>query len=133
MSTENKNELESSKLIEKMKSERGGKITETHEYLAKHDVDFGARFDELFALLMTKDTKLPIRTKELITIAILAVKSQYDAVRTHVDRSLKIGVTESEILEALELAMFYGGTEALIQGGKELVKVTKSLAEGKKE
>lgn len=111
-----------------MKKERGGEISKTHEYLARNDPDFTEIYDKLFEVLWTKKRTLPTKVKELVVIAILASKGQYDALRTHIRRAREKGVSPQEILETLENTMLYGGAEALIHGGLELLKVLEEEA-----
>lgn len=111
------------RLIARMKKERGGEISKTHEYLARSDPDFTEIYDELFEVLWTKKRVLPTKVKELVVIAILASKGQYDALRTHIKRAREKGVSPQEILETLENTMLYAGAESLIHGGLELLKV----------
>ncbi|MDE1858098.1 MAG: carboxymuconolactone decarboxylase family protein [Thaumarchaeota archaeon] len=108
--------LSSEELIEKMKKERFGRLSDAHLHLAERDPEFMQTYDDLFQLLMTRERQLTIKQKELIVIGMLAVKGQFAAMRTHVKRARKSGVTENQILEALELAMMYGGTESMIHG-----------------
>ncbi len=111
-------------LIRRMKRARHGAISATHSLLARADPDFAVVYEELFELLMTKDRFLNVKTKELIVIGILASKGAFEALRTHITRAFRVGLTDTEILEALEISMMYGGTESMIHGGQVLAEVT---------
>jgi alkylhydroperoxidase/carboxymuconolactone decarboxylase family protein YurZ len=113
------------KLIEKMKRERNGKLTKSHHFFAKSDPEFLAVYDDLFALVMTKDRNISVKCKELIAIGILAAKGEYDALKLHLSRALEAGVTRAEIIEALEVTMMYSGAESMIYGSLELINVLK--------
>jgi alkylhydroperoxidase/carboxymuconolactone decarboxylase family protein YurZ len=113
------------KLIKKMMRERNGKLSKMHHLLARTDIEFLSTYDDLFALVMTNDRVLTIKTKELIVIGILASKGQYDALNTHIKRAVRVGVTRAEIIEVLEVAMLYSGTESMIRGGVELIDALK--------
>jgi len=52
---------------------------------------------------------LPIRTRSLITIAMLAALYRSDQLRTHVQAALRIGVTPEEILETIMQVGAYSG------------------------
>jgi alkylhydroperoxidase/carboxymuconolactone decarboxylase family protein YurZ len=104
-----------------MRKERHGKLSKSHLLLARKDFEFLSVYDELFRLVMTKNRALDIKSKELIVMGILASKGEYDALSTHIHRSLSIGITESQILEVLEIAMVYSGAEAMLRGGLELI------------
>ena len=113
-------------LRKRMKAERHGEISKTHELLIREDPEFAEKYDDLFALLMTEDRTLSIHTKELIVMGMLAVKGQYGALKMHIQRALKVGVTQAEIVEMLEVAMMYGGTESMIHGGLALLETLES-------
>lgn len=116
--------MNSEELIARMKKERFGKLSEAHVHLAKRDPEFTQTYDDLFQLLMATKRQLTIEQKELVVIGMLAVKGQFPAMRTHVRRALQSGVTENQILEALELAMMYGGTESMIHGTLAMLEAT---------
>lgn len=119
----NKNRASSDKLIQKIKRERHGTIPKSLEFFANDDPEFTSKYDELFELLCTKDRTLGVKTSELVILGILASKGQYDALKTHIDRALATGVSRGAIMEAIELAMFYGGgAPSLIYGGLSLIK-----------
>ncbi len=86
------------------------------------DPEFAEAYEDLFELLMTKDRMLSVKTKELLVIGILATKAEYDALDTHIQRALRIGITSREILEVLEVGMMYGGTESMIFGAQHLAR-----------
>jgi 4-carboxymuconolactone decarboxylase len=109
-----------SALIRRMMAARYGKILPTHRLLAATDLEFTEAYEKLFEILMTKDRTLSVKTKELVAIGILSTKGQFEALETHIRRALRIGVTSKQILEVLEVAMLYGGTESLIFGADSL-------------
>lgn len=113
----------SEQLIEKMTKARYGKILPTLELLVRADPEFAAAYEELFELLMTKDRGLDVKTKEFIVMGILASRGQYHGLQSHFRRALKLGITQTEMIEVLQVAMFYGGTESMIRGGELLMEV----------
>jgi AhpD family alkylhydroperoxidase len=58
--------------------------------------------------------------KELMAVAIAVSKGCEDCVLYHVDAALKHGATESELIEALEVAIEMGGGPAVMYGAKAL-------------
>jgi len=109
-------------LLERMKRERYGKVPAALELLARSDPEFTEKYDDLFQLLMTRDRTLTVKSKELMVIGILASKGEYDGLKEHIDRALTIGVSRRAIIEALELAMLYGGgAPSLVFGGLALI------------
>lgn len=117
------------KLLELMKKERYGRLSDAHVFLVNRDTDFMEEYDALFRFLMTKDRRLRVKEKELIVIGMLAVKGQYNAMKGHVRRALLAGVQVDQMVEVLELAMLYGGTESMIQGGLAMLDVLKELGQ----
>ena len=107
--------------LERLKKERGY-LLETHEFLAANDPSFLEAYNGLFEYIMTKEKILPIKIKELIVIALLCSRGQYEAVRLHVKRAMDHAATPREILEAMETAMVYSGAPSLIYGADSLIK-----------
>jgi len=108
-------------LLEKMRRERGY-LLPTHELLAADDPEFLGRYDSLFEYVMGRNGALPIRVKELIVIAILSMRGAHREVELHIGRALKHGATKTEIIEALETAMFYSGAPTLMHGIDTLIR-----------
>ncbi len=107
--------------LKKLRKKRGYLLA-THEFLAANDREFLKAYDNLFGYLMTKEKALTIRVKELIVIALLCSRGQYDAARLHIKRAMAHSATAREILEALETAMFYTGAPSLIYGADSLIR-----------
>lgn len=59
---------------------------------------------------------LPIKTRSLITVAVLAAINRPEELGHHVRGALNLGLTETEILEALLQILPYAGAPAM-QGG----------------
>ncbi|MGQ0651109.1 MAG: carboxymuconolactone decarboxylase family protein [Betaproteobacteria bacterium] len=59
---------------------------------------------------------LPIKTRSLITVAVLATLNRPEELGHHVRGALNLGLTEQEILEALMQILPYAGAPAM-QGG----------------
>ena len=64
---------------------------------------------------------LPIKTRSLITVAVLATLNRPDELRHHVRGALNLGLTEQEVLEALMQILPYAGAPAM-QGGVRVAK-----------
>jgi len=64
---------------------------------------------------------LPIKTRSLITVAVLATLNRPDELRHHVRGALNLGLTEQEVLEALMQILPYAGAPAM-QGGVRIAK-----------
>jgi alkylhydroperoxidase/carboxymuconolactone decarboxylase family protein YurZ len=107
--------------LKRPRKERGY-LLGTHEFLAANDPDFLEAYNGLFENLMTKEKMLPIKVKELIVIALLCSKGQYEAARLHVKRAMDHAATPREILEAMETAMLYSGAPSLIYGADSMIR-----------
>jgi AhpD family alkylhydroperoxidase len=70
--------------------------------------DLGRTFGPFFRDLM-KDGALPVKQKELIALGI-GIASRCEAcIYTHVEKCLKAGATQPEIMEAAGVAVMMGG------------------------
>ncbi|MEW6671812.1 MAG: carboxymuconolactone decarboxylase family protein [Thermodesulfobacteriota bacterium] len=105
-----------------MKAERGY-LPPAWSYLAENDVDFAEAYNTLYGIALADGQALPIKTKELIAIALLAFRGLEGAVYDHVKRALKNGATKLEILEAIETAYIPGGAPTLLVGLNALIRV----------
>jgi 4-carboxymuconolactone decarboxylase len=72
---------------------------------------------------------LEIKTRSLITVALLAALNRPEELRHHVRGALNLGLTETEILEALIQVLPYAGAPAM-QGGLRVAKA--AIQEAKK-
>ena len=109
-------------LIEAMEKERGY-LPHPWAYAAEKDVDFMEAYDSLYNMALMEGKVLPVKTKELITIALLAFRGSEGGAYEHIKRALKHGATKQEIFEALETAMIPGGAPTFGTGLRALMKV----------
>ena len=93
-------------LIKRMESERGFARL-WRKQLAERDPTFMELFHNA-ATHVFRDGALPRKTKELICICADALQLYEPGVRIHVRNALELGVTEAEIIEALETAIMPG-------------------------
>jgi AhpD family alkylhydroperoxidase len=110
------------KLIDKMTEERGY-MPPSLVYLAEKDIDFVEAYNALYALGLKDGKALPIKTRELIAIAILAYRGFTDAVYEHANRALRHGATKQELLEAFETMIVPGGGPAFATGLAALIRI----------
>ncbi|MFC1983392.1 carboxymuconolactone decarboxylase family protein [Chloroflexota bacterium] len=93
-------------LIERMEGERGfGRLW--RRLLAERDPEF-MELIHSSTMHVLKDGALPRKVKEIICICIDAIQFYEPGVRIHTRNALKLGVTEEEILEALEATILPG-------------------------
>jgi alkylhydroperoxidase/carboxymuconolactone decarboxylase family protein YurZ len=76
---------------------------------------------------MTRENALPRKVLELLFIVALCVRLPAEEsqtyIKNHVHQALDHGATEQEILEAVELVMFPGGSPSFNAGIKALMAV----------
>lgn len=100
--------------IAKMQAERGY-ILDWHKVLAEHDFEFLKGYNSLLNAAYTNQRLLDVKTKEmLITAVLMAVRSQPDHIKTHLEMCKKFGVTAQEMLEVLEVVLPPAGVPAFI-------------------
>ncbi len=108
--------------IERMRKERGY-LPDAWAYLAQKDIDFMEAYDTLYKRAMTDGKALPAKTRELISIAVLAHIGLDNAVVSHMKRALRLGATKQELLEAVETTLVPGGAATFATGLAALMKV----------
>jgi AhpD family alkylhydroperoxidase len=94
-------EQKTRELVERITRERGF-ARGWHRMLAERDPDYMEAYHN-YAKLAFRDGKLPRKFKEIIAIVMDAMTFYEEGVRIHTRNALKLGVTEEEILEALEV------------------------------
>ena len=57
-----------------------------------------------------RDGKLPAKTKELLGLVASLVLRCNDCIVYHLDRCIELGYTDSELYEAMEVALIVGGS-----------------------
>jgi len=102
-----------------------GYLQESHKVLLANDPEYLNAYDNLYAYVLKgkKSDKLPVKFRELVVIGILASKGEYSALELHIKRALELGTSPLEIIEALEVTMFYAGAPSLMYGIETLEKV----------
>jgi AhpD family alkylhydroperoxidase len=99
------------------------------EYLAEKDPVFLEAYNRLSGLSLlhegvsTKGKQLPAKYRELIAIAAMIGQSRMWGVKAHMERALRVGCSEQEILEALETALTPVGSPPFRQAVNILMQV----------
>ncbi|MFP6888980.1 MAG: carboxymuconolactone decarboxylase family protein, partial [Nitrospinota bacterium] len=123
---EAKMEPEAKKLIERIKASRGWILPE-QEFMAERDYEFYRRHNEKFDHFMNRDNALPRKVLELLYIVALCVRlpagETQTYIKNHIRQALEHGATEQEILEAIELVIFPGGSPSMNAGIKAFMEV----------
>lgn len=109
-------------IIEAMSKERGY-MPPAWAYMAEKDVDFIEAYNTLYERGLTAGKALPIKTRELVAMAILAYRGLTDAVYEHGKRALRHGATKEELLEAMETTIVPGGAPTFGTGLKALMMI----------
>lgn len=115
-------EREKRALLEMMQKERGY-LLEAWRYMVDKDYHFMEAYNELYKKALNDGKALPVKTRELIAIVLLAYRGQEHGVYEHIKRALRHGATKQEILEAIETSMIPGGAPTFNTGIRALMRV----------
>ncbi len=118
------------KLLAEMEKERGY-VSPAKNYVATIDPDFMEAYNHLYNLGLRAGKALPVKTKELVAIGILAYQSRENAVYEHMKRALRHGATKQELLEAVETTIIPGGAPTFDIGIRALMRIVEE-EKGKK-
>lgn len=121
MATETPEERKTA-LLESMKAERGF-LPKEWLYVADHDIDFLEAYNNLWREASNDGKALPIKTKELVFLAILCHRGAERAAYSHCKRALANGATMLELLEAVETMLIAGGAPTFATGLGALMKI----------
>jgi alkylhydroperoxidase/carboxymuconolactone decarboxylase family protein YurZ len=122
-------ERRAEELIAKMKGDRGYTYPEW-EYAARANPDFIEAYNDLYRRSLTDGQLLSAKVREFVAIGILAFRGETDAVRTHMQRAMRLGATKEELLEAIEPCIVAGGASTFLCGLKALMQATSEEGEG---
>ncbi len=120
MSAETKENRE--KLLADMSAERGY-LPAPWAYMAENDIEFLEAYNNLYNRALNDGKALPIKTRELVAIAILAFRGNVDGVYEHAKRVLKHGGTKQELLEAFETTIVPGGAPTFATCLRALMRI----------
>lgn len=110
-------------LVEAMSRERGGQLPPTWAYMADNDLDFLDAYNRLYAGALGPGKALPVKTRELIALAVMAFRGNPDSVYEHAKRALRHGATKQELLEAVETTFIPGGAPTFATGLRALLRI----------
>ena len=91
-------------------------VTEFNDYRSKMNEKILADNNKVIKRIFNVDTNayaegaLDVKTKELLGLVASAVLRCDDCVKYHLETSYKIGLTKTEVVEALSIATLVGGT-----------------------
>lgn len=117
------------KTAQRLAADRGYTYPEW-EYLAEKDPVFLEAYNRLSGLgllhanVPTEGKQLPAKYREFVAIAAMIGQSRMWGVKAHMERALRLGATEQEILEALEAALIPVGSPPFRQAINILMQVT---------
>lgn len=117
-------------LLRKMKEQRGYMLG-PWEYMAEKDPDFIEAYNNLYTKGLSDGNALPVKTRELIAIAILAFRGRADGVYEHTKRALRNGATKQELLEAAQTMLIPGGAPTFSVALKALMRIEQEEPEEK--
>ncbi|MDP6558947.1 MAG: carboxymuconolactone decarboxylase family protein [Candidatus Binatia bacterium] len=117
---------EEEELIRQIKATRGWILPE-QEFMVRRDIEFFRRHNEKVDHFMNRDGALSRKVLELLYIVALCVRlpagETQTYVKNHIRQAFEHGATEREILEAVELTIFPGGSPSMNAGIKALSEV----------
>jgi 4-carboxymuconolactone decarboxylase len=97
--------------------ERRGYALDYHKYLANADYDTLQAANALIVQVYLGERTLDRRTKELLFILSLTVmRAEKHHIKSHISVALSLGVSPTEILEAIEIALPEAGVVAFQAG-----------------
>jgi len=109
-------------LISAMSKERGY-MPPPWSYMVEKDFDFIETYNNLYIRSLGEGKSLPIKTRELIAIGILAFRGLTDGVYEHAKRAIQHGATKQELMEAIETTIIPGGAPTFATGLKALMMI----------
>jgi 4-carboxymuconolactone decarboxylase len=102
--------------IDEMVRKRGY-VLDYHKVMTKYDFEVLQAANGLVEATYLKERTLDRKTKELIFIASLTVmRASKGHIQSHIRVALDLGVSEQEILEAIEIALPEAGVVAFQEG-----------------
>jgi 4-carboxymuconolactone decarboxylase len=102
--------------IDEMVRKRGY-VLDYHKVMTKYDFEVLQAANGLVEAAYLKERTLDRKTKELIFIASLTVmRASKGHIQSHIRVALDLGVSEQEILEAIEIALPEAGVVAFQEG-----------------
>ncbi len=119
---EKKTEKRIRDLKEAIKKKRGYS-SPTSDYAAEKDVAFQEAYENLYEQALEAGKVLPVKTRELIAIGILAYRGAEGGVYNHMKRALENGATNQELYEAIETTIIPGGAPTYSIGLRALMKI----------
>jgi 4-carboxymuconolactone decarboxylase len=94
-----------------------GYVLDYHKYLANADYEALMAANNLIEAVYLNERMLDRRTKELLFIVSLTVmRAEKHHIKSHIDVALSLGLSPTEILEAIEIALPEAGVVAFQHG-----------------
>lgn len=96
---------ESDDLLDSVSESRGYSLP-LHEVLAEHDPHVLEGYEAMMRALYLSKRRLDSKTKEFVYVAVLvALGAAEEHVRAHMEKAVREGATQDEVLEAVELVV----------------------------
>jgi 4-carboxymuconolactone decarboxylase len=120
-------EQEAQAYVDEMARSRGY-VLNYHKVMAKHDFEVLSAANGLVESAYLKQRTLDRRTKELIFIVSLTVmRAKKSHIQSHIRVALDLGVSPTEILEAIEIALPEAGVVAFQEGFEAWAEVVGAI------
>jgi alkylhydroperoxidase/carboxymuconolactone decarboxylase family protein YurZ len=91
-----------------------GYILPFHEMLARHLPDVLDAYDSFYSSIWFTENHLTARERELVAVGVHAAALEREGLRIHIERGLRAGATEAEIVEAIALAAIPTGMYSVL-------------------
>jgi 4-carboxymuconolactone decarboxylase len=102
--------------IDEMARKRGY-VLDYHKYMANADYEVLTATNELVESVYLRERQLDRRTKELLFIVSLTImRASKEHIQSHIRVALDLGLTPTEILEALEIVLPEAGVVIFQEG-----------------
>jgi alkylhydroperoxidase/carboxymuconolactone decarboxylase family protein YurZ len=105
--------IDGQELLERMREFRGY-VLPAHEVLAERDPEFLDGYDRMFRRAYSPDSALSPAMRELLVMALDIVAGvSPEAIRTHARKAIDHGASETQVVEAVELAAIVVASKTL--------------------
>lgn len=124
--------LKAKAILEKVRRERGY-LHPSREILCQRDPHYLEVYHHLFTHVMIRNSRLPLKVKEMIIAAINAATNYEEGLRVHIRAALEAGAKEDEVFEAIEVASLPAGIHTITFSMPIFAEVCREFREKKGE
>ncbi len=100
--------------------EKRGYLYPWQDYLAREDPEFVEKYEDLWDTIGARSVVLTLQQKQLILIGVVCSRLDDVAMKTQIERGIRLGLSPMAIAEAIEVAFLPSGALTLVHGIKAL-------------